>query len=949
MYTKIEKGSVQDLTYLNEFSDNINYKLNNLLSILYQGKQKINIPTTLQQTKNLDNYFYVFSDTLPEKSITIFDDIVYLNHEKEKIKFPIFYPSNYLIGYIPIDLQTFDEFFWEITDVELNDDINIRNDIQEFLIDKDVFIKDSLYCDSSDFTFDKQIHYINKHLSKPTFVLDGYKLIPQVYDVTHDVGYIIINNIIIQVFTKKDNTDYLGVINQFTIDMYSDFGDIYRLQNVFIPVWNIIYSNFDTELSDLQQEVFYNLMTSIIENRMNVFKIFLFYNKYNLSNLYEDIFSQFKKFYSMDIILNEISNYLSFSISDEELYNILDRYDYHDILKIILENIIVTFMKNFNSLLDESILQNLQIFLSSIDTEIVSSLFDGKFTELFNQLIDIQITYGMDKEQIQFEISSKILSDDKFQSDLDEFSQFVETYTPDYTILNSLDVTLKEDSLESLHNEIIKNFPFFNLIDLNSLDTNNQILLQILNQLYIRNTNRLDYDSLKEMFDSQSYIFYKNNYQTQKIERETEKQFVIIDLIPNISIHQKKIQNQFWFTQSNNKIDLQTLNNNINNLESILELNELSNLFNSLNIRKLQFMNINLENGNIIPIRKLYKLIDLNQNVISSKQYQYKLTFMSPEQQSTEFLNKYLHRVEITNDIMKILNELIVLESYKRVKYNRKGIIKVIKENEKIMYDVNKEIIDSIIDFGNYYMINDTRFQKEIIKKQNIYKFSIMYNDLVIDIILDTNPIFIVDNFVFYYYNSQVKEIFVKNIIDSPFKLPKLTINVFNEGVPYGYPSEIKQETLDKINSIVNVDKNVLSNLCIKDLSNVLNSIKEYYPISDDLVNNILNNKITINDSLMNDLESLIKDKLFGNLSSVSSSLLREKIKSLLKPPLLNELIDLMSNMGYSIDEILNQLVKYVSMLDKTLNVQDNLEVDINNVSDNMLDILVNTSKGCIS
>jgi hypothetical protein len=97
-------------------------------------------------------------------------------------------------------------------------------------------------------------------------------------------------------------------------------------------------------------------MTSIIENRMNVFKIFLFYNKYNLSNLYEDIFSQFKKFYSMDIILNEISNYLSFSISDEELYNILDRYDYHDILKIILENIIVTFMKNFNSLLDESIL-----------------------------------------------------------------------------------------------------------------------------------------------------------------------------------------------------------------------------------------------------------------------------------------------------------------------------------------------------------------------------------------------------------------------------------------------------------------------------------------------------------------------------------------------------------------------------------------------------------------
>jgi hypothetical protein len=126
---------------------------------------------------------------------------------------------------------------------------------------------------------------------------------------------------------------------------------------------------------------------------------------------------------------------------------------------------------------------------------------------------------------------------------------------------------------------------------------------------------------------------------------------------------------------------------------------------------------------------------------------------------------------------------------------------------------------------------------------------------------------------------------------------------------------------LEKINSIVNVNESVLSNLCIKDLSNVLNSIKEYYPISDDLVNNILNNKITINDSLMNDLESLIKDKLFGNLSSVSSSLLREKIKSLLKPPLLNELIDLMSNMGYSIDEILNQLVKYVSMLDKTLNV----------------------------
>jgi hypothetical protein len=126
---------------------------------------------------------------------------------------------------------------------------------------------------------------------------------------------------------------------------------------------------------------------------------------------------------------------------------------------------------------------------------------------------------------------------------------------------------------------------------------------------------------------------------------------------------------------------------------------------------------------------------------------------------------------------------------------------------------------------------------------------------------------------------------------------------------------------LEKINSIVNVNESVLSNLCIKDLSNVLNSIKDYYPISDDLVNNILNNKITINDSLMNDLESLIKDKLFGNLSSVSSSLLREKIKSLLKPPLLNELIDLMSNMGYSIDEILNQLVKYVSMLDKTLNV----------------------------
>jgi hypothetical protein len=126
---------------------------------------------------------------------------------------------------------------------------------------------------------------------------------------------------------------------------------------------------------------------------------------------------------------------------------------------------------------------------------------------------------------------------------------------------------------------------------------------------------------------------------------------------------------------------------------------------------------------------------------------------------------------------------------------------------------------------------------------------------------------------------------------------------------------------LEKINSIVNVNESVLSNLCIKDLSNVLNSIKEYYPISDDLVNNILNNKITINNSLMNDLESLIKDKLFGNLSSVSSSLLREKIKSLLKPPLLNELIDLMSNMGYSIDEILNQFVKYVSMLDKTLNV----------------------------
>jgi len=66
---------------------------------------------------------------VPENSITIFDNIVYLNRKQEIIKFPIFYPSNFVLGYIPIDLKEFDNYFWSMVDIELNDDDNIRNTI----------------------------------------------------------------------------------------------------------------------------------------------------------------------------------------------------------------------------------------------------------------------------------------------------------------------------------------------------------------------------------------------------------------------------------------------------------------------------------------------------------------------------------------------------------------------------------------------------------------------------------------------------------------------------------------------------------------------------------------------------------------------------------------------------------------------------------------------------
>jgi len=191
----------------------------------------------------------------------------------------------------------------------------------------------------------------------------------------------------------------------------------------------------------------------------------------------------------------------------------------------------------------------------------------------------------------------------------------------------------------------------------------------------------------------------------------------------------------------------------------------------------------------------------------------------------------------------------------------------------------------------------------------------------MVNIYLDTFPIIDIDNFILYYSGTKMYKSFIKQIVDTPFKLPHISCRFGVQRLLFSYPNEIKIDTIEKINNIVNIDKTILSNLCMKDLLNFINKLKSIYSIDDSLINNILTNQIPINDQLMNLLQQLIKQILFNNEDTINTTILKEKIKSLLGTPEILDIINRLVNMNYNIDEILNSLIKYISMLDKILSI----------------------------
>jgi len=97
-------------------------------------------------------------------------------------------------------------------------------------------------------------------------------------------------------------------------------------------------------------------LSSIITQRSDVYKLFLFTNKFEINNLYIDLFSQFERVYNIEIITNELLKYLMFDTTNVNIWTLLQQYKYQDFYRMVLENIILKVLNNFNSLLDETIL-----------------------------------------------------------------------------------------------------------------------------------------------------------------------------------------------------------------------------------------------------------------------------------------------------------------------------------------------------------------------------------------------------------------------------------------------------------------------------------------------------------------------------------------------------------------------------------------------------------------
>lgn len=962
MFVKFNKGEYQDLEIMNNFSDYISTLLTELNEILYLKNVEFYIPTILKyykyskNSKENNKYFYLFYEILPKDSLSIVGKLPFMNFKEQIMNYPVLYPSNFYFGYLLYEISDFNEYFDRLIDVEYSENIDKQVELKSFLINKDIFVKDSIYFDNFQIDFDYYIKFINKELSKPTFMLNSYKLIPQVYDTINDIGYVIIDDIIIQTFTKKDINPKFNNLIQFNVNLYTDFDDLNNLSYTFLPVWNLIYSNYDLSKQSEYQKIFYNIMNKIIMERMNEFKIFIFLNKYNVYDLYVNLSEYFDKYIVFDTIIGLISKYLLYNVDSDILFDLLYNLSYKDILKIILEYLISNFLLNFESLLDERILQNLAIFLSSIDLDILLILFGNQFFDFFKRLIDLQISLGYDIIKIQNQIQSLIISDDDFYNQLQNIIDYVKNNKIN-TKLFEIDFKLK-DNLNDLFEELKKIFPFFNLIDLDVLNDDIKVLLVLLLQTYLKDITNIKYEDLIEEFSSQSFVYYKNTYQNQLFNKSSSNQFTIVEMNIGQTTFKKINNEQFWFVSTKNKIPFSILNSNLDNeenLHSLLENSDLIELLNSLSIKSLQFLDIFM-NVETIRKKKFFKFVDMFVNSESLKKQQYKLVPVSETNLSEEKLDNYLSTVSLSNDIVNNLSEIILVEIYKEKVYDKKDtIIELIVENGTNSYKINEENIKNIIKMDNYYVINDIILDNsEIINTINcIDEIVLEYENKIIKIDLSTNNSPIIDNNNYLLYYDEKKNlsgIFEKIPLSNPFKNIYLQQNFYDIKIPYKI-SNISSITLDNINDILNNSiQNILNNMCIKDISKTLDNFQQNYPISNETIIKIINNEIPISQDLLKQIENLLKDKLFDQTNNISTDLFLQKISDLLsKASEIDEIKEQLKSLNYNDDEILNQLIKYISAIDKIVEIQDKTKLDINRVDKNVLEIIVNSSKGCLS
>lgn len=961
MFKKFNKGEPQDLEIMNDFSDYISTLLTELNEILYLKNVEFYIPTTLKyykystSGKENNKYFYLFYEILQKDSLSIVGKLPFISSKEQIINYPILYPSNYYLGYLLYRISDFNEYFDKLIDVEYSENNDKQIELKSFLINKDIFVKDSIYFNNFSVDFDSYIRFINKELSKPTFVLNSYRLIPQVYDIINDIGYVIIDDIVIQTFTKKELNPMFNNLVQFDVNLFTDFDDLNNLSHTFLPVWNLIFSNYDLSKQQNYQKIFYDIMNKIIMSRMNEFKILIFLSKFNIHELYSNLIEYFNKYMVFDQVVSLINKYLLYSIDSDMLFGLLYNLSYKNVIRIIIEYLISNFLLNFESLLDERILQYLAIFLSGVDMDILLLLFENQFFDFFKELTDLQISLGYDVIKIQNQIQSLIISDDNFSNQLQTIIDYVKNNKVDTKLLD-IDFKLKDD-LDDLFEELKKIFPFFNLVDLEVLNDDIKVLLVLLLQTYLKDTTNLKYDDLVEEFSSQSFIYYKNTYQNQLFNKTFSNQFTIIEMNVGQTTFRKTNNSQFWFVSTKNKIPFSTLINNLDNeknLHSLLEPPDLIKLLNSLSIKLLQFLNI-FVNTKIEGKKKLFKFIDMFVNSESSKKQQYKLVPVLEKNLSEEKLNDYLSTVLLSNSIVNNLPEIGIIETYKEKIHNKDDIINVLTENGRNKYKINEDIIENIIKTDDYYIINNVAIHNSEVTDTMRHTDEIIleYMDKIIKIDLSTgnSPIVDSNNYLLYYdENKNLSGAFEKIPLSNPFRNAHIQQNFYDVKVPYRI-SNISSSTLDNINEIlINSIQNIFNNMCVKEISEILCWFQQNYSISNEIIIKIINNEIPLSPDLLKQVGNMLKDKLFDQTNNMSTDLLIQKINELLsKTTEIDKIKEQLKSLNYNDDEILNQLIKYISMIDKIIEIQNRTKLDINQVNKTVLEIIVNSSKGCLS